>query len=136
MATGDANLIQLVARAGRAFRACEGLDPVVEGAALAEWLRSGAEIGAVERELLAELVTGEWRRPQGAPKRKGAGHQDAIAIVQYYLQALNNSRGPKDAKHETANSFGISERTVERYLEEGDARNRSQDDAKAALDKK
>lgn len=136
MITGDANIIHMIVKAGRAFRAVEDLDPEEEGAPLADWLRSGAEIGPAERELLADLVTGEWRRSRGAPNRKGPGHAESIEIVQYYSEVLKAKSVRKIAKYETSEKFGISERTVERYLEESEARDKAVRDALAALDKK
>ncbi|MBR3370906.1 MAG: hypothetical protein IKG52_09765 [Rhodobacteraceae bacterium] len=110
----------LVVRAGRAFIAAKGKDPAVEGAALAEWLRSGAEIGPAEREMLADLVTGEWRDRKGAKPRKSPGHSRAKEIVAD-LNSRLQKYGPKmgeAARQDTANAFGISVRTLSRYMKE------------------
>jgi hypothetical protein len=117
----------LVVRAGRAFTAAKGKDPAVEGAALADWLRSGAEIGPAEREMLAELVTGEWRNRKGRPERVGPGHPYAQAIVSDLEKRLREYQ-PKmalAAKQDTAKAFGESVRTVERYLEESNERKKA-----------
>ena len=114
----DGQLLGFVMKAGKAFRAAKGQDPEVEGLDLANWLRSGAEIGEGERELLAELVTGEWRQRKGRPDRVGPGHPYAKAIVEFYLRC-NEELGPrmtKIAKARTAGEFGESERTIDRYL--------------------
>jgi hypothetical protein len=122
----------LVVRAGRAFTAAKGKDPAVEGAALADWLRSGAEIGPAEREMLAELVTGEWRNRKGRPERVGPGHPYAHAILSNLENRLREY-GPRmalAAKQDTAKAFGESVRTVERYLEEAKAREQAIERAK------
>lgn len=120
----------LVARAGRAFVAAKGKDPAVEGQALAEWLRSGAEIGPDEREMLAELVTGEWRARKGRPERKGPGTVYAMMLVAD-LEGRLKSYGPRRslaAKQDTAKRFGESVRTVERYKQDADERARMIED--------
>jgi hypothetical protein len=61
----------LIMRAGRAVIAAKGKNPAVEGEELARWLRSGADIGPAEREMLAELVTGVWRRVRGLETDRG-----------------------------------------------------------------
>ncbi|MGJ8588800.1 MAG: hypothetical protein ACSHXW_11650 [Yoonia sp.] len=127
----------MIVRAGRAFRAVEGKDPEAEGRELAEWLLSGAEIGPSEREMLAELVTGMWRQSKGRPERVGPGHPDARAVVDFYNRC-NEKLGPrmtKVAKGQTADKFGISDKTVERYLTEARERSEAIQRAKAAAAK-
>jgi hypothetical protein len=130
--------MNMLVRAGRAFRAAQGKDPQIEGRDLAEWLRSGAEIGEAERELLAELVTGEWRQSKGRPNRPGPGSTRASEIVAFYTMR-NDDLGPrltKQALHETAKKFGESDRTIERYLEEARSRCEAVARAKANVAKK
>jgi len=118
--TNKPSIMNILVRAGRAFRAVEGKDPQIEGRDLAEWLRSGAEIGEAERELLADLVTGEWRQSKGRPNRPGPGSARASEIVAFYTRR-NDDLGPrmtKKALHDTAQKFEESDRTIERYLEE------------------
>ena len=117
------HITDMVARAGRAFVAAKGKDPAQEGAALAAWLRSGAEIGPDQREALAQLVTGEWRR-KSKPMRPGPGHPYAQALVADLEERLQRygQRKAKVAKYETAEKFGESVRTVERYKQEADER--------------
>lgn len=110
----------LIVRAGRAFVAAKGKDPAGEGAKLAEYLRSDAPIGAEERELLAELVTGEWRNKKGRPERVGPGHKYATAVVAEYRRRVEEY-GPKReeaAAQDTAKSFDTTTRTVRRYVQE------------------
>ena len=116
--------VAFVARAGRAFVAAKGKDPESAGTALAEYLRSGQPIGAGEREMLAQLVTGEWRNRKGRPERAGPGHPYAVALVEDYRQrcADYGSGGEEAAAQDTAAQFGESRRTVRRYAEEADAR--------------
>ncbi len=110
----------LVARAGRAFVAAKGKDPAIEGAPLAEFLRSDEPLGAGERELLAALVTGEWGLPKGRPQRVGPGHQDAAALVSDYRRRVSEygPRREEAAAQDTAAKFGESTRTVRRYVQE------------------
>ena len=127
----------LIIRAGRAFTAAKGKDPAIEGAELAEWLRSGAEIGPAEREMLAELVTGEWRNRKGRPDRKGPGHPVAKEIVDYYRR-YREEYGPnveEAAAQATAEKFSISISTVRSYDKERRERDAAIENAKARLPK-
>jgi hypothetical protein len=123
----DPNLTNMVARAGRAFVAAKNKSPRVEGADLAAWLRSGAEIGPQERELLAELVTGVWRANQGRPTRKGPGHAYAQAVVSDLENRLETygKNMSLAAKQDTAKSFNLSVRDVERYAQESNERKKA-----------
>ncbi|MEI4261913.1 hypothetical protein [Roseovarius sp. D0-M9] len=57
----------MLVRAGHAFVAAEGKDPTEAGAELADYIRKG-DLDQNELDLIAELVTGYWRREQnGAP---------------------------------------------------------------------
>jgi hypothetical protein len=131
------SITNIVFRAGRAFVAAKGKDPEVEGKALADWLRSGADIGENERELLAELVTGEMRLPKGRPPRKGPGHPEAQQIVTYY-KGLLIEYGPGRslaAKQDTASHFGLKVRTIETYDQEARELSDAVKRAKANLEK-
>ncbi|WP_294609349.1 hypothetical protein [uncultured Roseovarius sp.] len=113
-------IIGLVARAGRAFMAAKGKDPEIEGKPLAEFLLSDEHIGPYERELLAELVTGEWRRPKGRPKGVGPGHIYAVLLVSDYRRRVSEygPNGEEAAAQDTAIKFGVSTRTVRSYVRE------------------
>lgn len=129
MSTSNHNpdLTNMVARAGRAFAAAKNKNPIVEGADLAAWLRSGANIGPEERELLAELVTGAWRANKGRPTRKGAGHADAQEIVTDLENRLHTygKNMSLAAKQDTAKKFNLSVRDVERYAQESSDRKKA-----------
>jgi hypothetical protein len=58
----------LIVKAGRSFVSAKGKDPAEEGAELAEFLRSDEPIGKEERDLLAQLVTGECRANWAGPR--------------------------------------------------------------------
>ena len=113
---GSSQVTSLVVRAGQAFIKAKGKDPEIEGKPLADWLRSGEQIGEMERELLAQLVTGEWRKLKGRPAVKGSGHSNVQDIAKRYrtLQAEYGPRKSLAAKQDTAEEFSVSERTVER----------------------
>ncbi len=127
----------LVARAGRAFKPVDGKDPTTEGAALAEFLRSDAPLGPDERELLAQLVTGEWGRPNGRPARVGPGHPYAVALVSDYRRrvAEHGPGGEEAAAQDAARAFDTSPRTVRRYAEEAREREEiiAREEAKARV---
>jgi len=130
-------IIPLIVRAGRAFVAAKGKDPEIEGAALAEFLRSDEPIGQGERELLAQLVTGEWRMPKGRPERVGPGHPYAVAIVADYRRR-RTEYGPKmetAAAQDTAKEFEVKPRTVRRYEQEARKREEALEKAKKKLAK-
>src|SRR6056297_321528 len=116
----DRPITALVARAGRAFIAAKGKDPTVEGKQLAQYLRGDEPIGPNERELLAQLVTGEWRSPKGRPERVGPGHQYAVSLVLAYRRRVSEygPNGEEAAAQDTALEFDESTRTVRRYLQE------------------
>ena len=120
MTASGYEIIPLIARAGRAFNAAKGKDPTIEGAKLADFLRSDAPLGPNERELLAQMVTGEWRNKKGRPERVGPGHQYAEAIVADYRDRVSRygPKGEEAAAQDTAKEFGESTRTVRRYAQE------------------
>lgn len=114
------NVAPMIVRAGHAFVAAKGKDPAEEGAKLAEFLRSDEPIGKEERELLAQLVTGNWRNRKGRPERFGPGHACAIALVSDYRRRIaeNGPNGEEAAAQDTAKDFGVKTRTVRRYAKE------------------
>lgn len=78
----SAGFTGLVSRAGRGFVAAQGKNPEIEGAALAEYLRSDKPLGRGERELLAELVQGHWRKRAGRAAIN-ASQPEVVAVVKY-----------------------------------------------------
>jgi hypothetical protein len=127
----------LIMRAGRAVIAAKGKDPAIEGEELARWLRSAADIGPAEREMLAELVTGVWRARKGARNRPGPGMSTAIALVADFEERLASygARRVLLAKGDTAALFGESVCTVERYHSDAKERREALDRAKSRLDR-
>lgn len=109
---------QAVRRAGAAFVAAKGKDPTIEGADLAELLLSGAEIGPFEREMLAELVTGEWRRRPGEAGKARELHPEST-VVRMIVSSLRDKVAcgiqKEAAKLEVADSYNVSRSTVEKY---------------------
>jgi len=61
MISYDKEFFEALVDAGRSFRAVQGKDPEHYGSKLAQYLRSEKTLGQGERELLAQLVNGEWR---------------------------------------------------------------------------
>lgn len=67
------------------------VDPATTGVALAAMLHDpNRHIGPVEREWLADLVTGELRRGVSLPP-KGAGHPKVIAAVQFFRARMRKA---------------------------------------------
>lgn len=110
----DGIFLPLVVQAGRAFVAAKGMDPSEEGKALAEFLRSNNPIGAGERELLAQLVLGEWRKMAGRPEITASTPQ-VIKVVERLRELINQGWQKEAAKEQAAKEFKISLATVENY---------------------
>lgn len=110
----DGIFLPLVVQAGRAFVAAKEMDPSEEGKALAEFLRSNNPIGAGERELLAQLVLGEWRNMAGRPEITASTPQ-VIKVVERLRELINQSWQKEAAKEQAAKEFKISLATVENY---------------------
>lgn len=108
---GESALARALREAGAAWRGGKGADPGTEGAALASLLRGGAELRPGERELLAQMITGEWRRGSSRPPL-GAGHPRVVEVVTA-LRAIGGKRTAAVA--EIAARFDITTRTVEAY---------------------
>lgn len=107
-----------VRRAGAAFVAAKGKNPTIEGADLAELLLSGAEIGPGEREMLAELVTGQWRRGAGEAGKARELHPESKVVLEIVSSLRDKVAGgikKEAAKSEVAASFCVSRATVENY---------------------
>jgi hypothetical protein len=102
-------------RAGQAFAPASDKDPAVEGQALAEYLRSDSPLGKDERELLAQLVLGDWRKPPHRPTY-GAGSNRIMAIVAHYRQLVAGGMQKSKAKHKTGDKFGIQIDRVNKIL--------------------
>jgi hypothetical protein len=115
--------MNMLVRAGHAFVAAEGKDPTKEGAELAAWLRSGQPIDENERELLAQLVTGYWRRPPSGRPRSTRQIQQ-IADAYQRRKAEYGRGGATAAKQDTAQEFGISVADVTRCNTEANKRRR------------
>ena len=97
--------INLVVRAGHAFVAAKGKDPAKEGAALAEYLLSERPLGADERQLLAELVTGLWRSGAGR-KEISPGNPKVVEVVAALRKLEAEGCKKEAAKMRVAADFG------------------------------
>lgn len=114
---GETIMAHAVRRTGTAWRHGKRDDPAITGAALAAALRGDpAHLGQGERALLADLVTGEWRRGVNRPS-KGAGHTRIAAVVEAFRKKIADGTPRKVAIEDTADEFKTSPRTVERYLD-------------------
>ena len=111
-------IIELVARAGGGFIAAKGKDPAVEGAPLAKWLLSDAEIKPGDRELLAELVTGQWRRSRRRSYGVGSERNQKILAFYHEREAHYGARQKYNAKSDTEDKFGINRTTLQTLLRE------------------
>lgn len=108
---GETALAWALREAGAAWRSGKEVDPATEGAALASMLRTGMELRPGERELLAQMITGEWRRGSSRPP-VGAGHPRVVEVVAA-LRAVSGKRTAAVA--EIAARFRLTARTVEAY---------------------
>lgn len=110
----EGNFLQLIVQAGRAFIAAKDMDPSEEGRDLAAFLRSDAVLGEAERELLAQLVLGEWRNRVGRPTISDCSPR-VIEVVKR-LRDLVSEGWPKEAaKEQVAVEWNIKRATVEHY---------------------
>lgn len=102
-------------RAARALRYTENRNPEIEGEPLAKYLRSNFPLGPAEREMLAELVVGNWRRhPFG--KIVAAGQESVKEIVVEYRRLVSEGLPKTITKMDTAKFFKISVSKVEKYI--------------------
>lgn len=128
----EAGFSNLVARAGQAFVAAKGKDPEIEGALLAEYLLSDRPLGADERTLLAEMVTGCWRKPAGRGKVL-PGQRQVIEVVAALRVAVDAGVPKEAAKAEVAAKFGLSVGTVENYERDTIKRERAIEEGRASI---
>ena len=70
-----------VLEAGRSFRAVQDKEPEISGENLAEYLRSEKPIGRGERELLAQLVTGEMRNSSKPTRNHARTIKAAVRVI-------------------------------------------------------
>lgn len=114
----DYHFAKAIRRAGAAFQAAKRKDPTIEGSDLAELLLSGAHIGQGEREMLAELVTGRWRRMAGEAGKAREIHPESdivTRIVSALREKVSNGVKKEAAKASVAEEFEVHRGTVERY---------------------
>jgi hypothetical protein len=111
---GEAYFTEMVVRAGRAFVAAKGKNPIEEGGPLAEYLRSERPLGADERQMLADLVTGDWRNRAGR-KEVTPSSPRVIKIVKALRKHEADGMKKEAAKMQVASDFGVARATVENY---------------------
>lgn len=119
--TNKPSIMNILVRAGHAFVAAEGKDPVVQGAELAEYIRKG-NLDQGELELIAQLVTGYWRREQnGAP---GVSSSKKLNAVKAYKDRVRQCKrgGAKKLKSEIADEFGITVSQLKNWITWANAR--------------
>lgn len=123
---GETLLAHAVRLSGLAWRSGKDVDAETAGGALAGMLRDPAtRIGVGERNLLADLVTGELRRGVSRPP-KGAGRADITAVTAALRKQIDSGSLRKNALEDTARAFGLSVRTVQNYEAETKKRERFQ----------
>jgi len=103
-----------IALAGRAFVAAKGKDPIIEGAELAKHLLSDRPLSRGERKLLAELVTGEWRRPAGRTQLTPSTPivKDVVARLRWLKK---EGWLTEAAKAQVSSEFGVKRSTIDSY---------------------
>jgi hypothetical protein len=107
--------MNMLVRTGHAFVAAEGKDPAEAGAELADYIRKG-NFDDAELELIAQLVTGYWRREQNG--RPGVSAlQKTAAVDEYYKRAAEYGQGgAARAKDEVAREFDITESQLKHWI--------------------
>lgn len=103
-----------IALAGRAFVAAKGKDPENEGVELAKYLRADRPLSRAERELLAELVLGQWGSCAGR-RPVLAGSPIVIEPVKRLRELVAKGWPKEAAKVQVADEFSISLSSVEGY---------------------
>jgi hypothetical protein len=107
--------MNMLVRTGHAFVAAEGKDPAEAGAELADYIRKG-NFDDAELELIAQLVTGYWRREQNG-SRSVSRLQKKAAVDEYYKRAAEYGRGhAARAKIEVAREFDITESQLTHWI--------------------
>jgi len=106
--------INLVALAGNGFVAAKNKDPFYEGQLLADYLRSNKPIGKDERELLAQLVQGDWGRKPG---RRVVTPSTPIvkAVVERLRELIGEGWKKESAKAKVVEEFDVKRTTVDNY---------------------
>ena len=88
-----------------------------EGQELAIILRSNEPLGTVERELLAQLVTGERSKPAGGQSKNYNDIMFEVTVAQYFKHRTEIDHIKKTAVYaECFEKFDISESTVRKYV--------------------
>jgi hypothetical protein len=113
--------MNMLVRAGHAFVAAEGKDPVLQGAELADYIRKG-NLDQGELELIAQLVTGYWRREQnGAPGVSTLKKLNAVNAYKARLAELGRG-GAAKAMAEIATEFGVRPSAFKHWITWANAR--------------
>jgi hypothetical protein len=117
------SIMNMLVRTGHAFVAAEGKDPAEAGAELADYIRKG-NLDDYELELIAQLVTGYWRREQnGSPGVSTLKKQ--AAVDEYYKRAARYGRGcAAIAKDEVACEFNITGSQLKHWITWANGRKR------------
>lgn len=111
----DAGFRLAVIRAGRAFVEAKNADPTIEGKELAEYLASDSPLGRGEREMLADLVIGAWRKPTGR-RQVTAGQRHVEDVVTTLREKVKEGWKKEAAKKFAMEKHKIkSKATVEKY---------------------
>lgn len=110
----DAGFMNSIVLAGRAFKAAKGKNPAIEGKDLANYLLSDRPLGLMERQLLAELILGEWRKPAGRGEVL-PGQTRVVEVVKALRDKEGDGEKKEAAKLAVATEFGLSRSTVENY---------------------
>ena len=112
--TCEAGFMNAISLAGRAFVAAKGKDPTIEGAELAKRLLSDHPLSKGQRKLLAELVTGEWRRRAGRTQLTPS--TPIVKDVVARLRELKEEGWPIEAaKKQVSSEFGVKRSTIDSY---------------------
>lgn len=88
-----------------------------DGRELAEILRSNEPLGLSERELLAQLVTGEWCNTAGGQTNTYADIMFAVTVSKYFKHRTETDNIKKTAVYaECFEKFKVAESTVRKYI--------------------
>jgi len=88
-----------------------------EGRELAEILRSNEPLGLGERELLAQLVTGEWCNTAGGQSHTYGDIMFAVTVSKYFKHRTKTDNIKKTAVYaECLEKFNVAESTVRKYI--------------------
>lgn len=112
--TFDGDFFQMIIAAGHAFVAAKNGNPEEDGEPLAAFLRSEAPLGPGERELLAQLVLGDWRQRPGA-KPVTASHPKVREAVSRLRELVDKGWKKEAAKVQVSKELKIGRSVVESY---------------------